>query len=302
MRIACCGDLHIRDTIPVNRIDDFTETLFNKLDFIFNHCIDNYIQTILFPGDVFNSPIQPYHTLIRTLERFHGNEYFKMYILACYGQHDLLFHNKNNREVALNVIESGKALTILDNVVTIDGINFYGCHYGDDIPEIKTEGINILIMHKMVIDKNKLWDKQEVYSQSSHLLRKHKYNLIVCGDNHNLFTNNYRTRFLVNAGSLMRTRIDQYNHKPCFFIYDTDEKTLERIEIPIKPFVEVFKEQEDKKEVIEFDDQFTTQFENQEDISVNFKKNIMSNMNKLNEEQLSTGAREIINKLFGGIS
>jgi DNA repair exonuclease SbcCD nuclease subunit len=300
MRIACLGDLHIRNTVPVNRTDNFIKTLFGKLRFIYNYCVDNNVQAILLPGDVFNTPIQTYPILIRTLNLFHGVPYANIKICACYGQHDLLFHNKTNRDVALNVMESGKAVTILDKPAIYKDAVIYGCHYGDEIPEITTKGcLNILVIHKMIIAEKKLWDKQEGHVKSSSLLRNHNFDLIVSGDNHNTFQDNYRNRYLVNAGSLMREKIDQESHKPCFFIYDSDEPTnkVEKIYIPIQPFNEVFKEKEEPLPV-EFDDQFTEQLLQQEDISINFKKNVLNTMNQLPEKELSDGAKEIVRQIF----
>ncbi len=300
MRIACLGDLHIRETRPENRIDNFFKTLFGKLKFVYNYCLDNDVQVILLPGDVFNSPIQPYPILIRTLNLFHGIDYAKIKIFACYGQHDLLFHNKNNRDVALNVLESGKAVRILDAPVNYNGVNIYGCHYGDEIPEITTEGLNILVIHKMIIAEKKLWRRQERFTKSSSLLRKHNFDLIVAGDNHNTFQDVYRNRYLVNAGSLMRTNIDQEEHKPCFFIYDInkEQNKVQKIEIPIIPFHKVFKEKEKKTKEVVFDDKFTSEFINSEDIDIDFKKNVISTMDKISEKDLNQETREIIQTLF----
>ena len=301
MRIACISDLHIRATIPENRQDSFTEELFDKLKFFIDYCENNYVQVILIAGDVFNTPIQPYSTLIKTLDILHGNTYSKIDYYAVYGQHDLLFHSKENKEVALNVLESGKALKIINKPVPLRSKDtyLYGCHYGDKIPEIITEGINILVIHKMIIAEKKLFHKQTNYTKSSHLLRKYKFNLIVSGDNHKTFQDVYRNRYLVNSGSLMRSNIDQQKHQPCFFIYDTEKETnqVEKINIPIKPPKEVFIFKEKKEQIETFNDKFTSQF-NSEDIQIDYKKNVLSAMTKTPPKILNSQAREIINELF----
>lgn len=300
MKIACLGDLHIRNTSPENRTDDFVGTLFKKLQYVINYCEDNGVQIVLFPGDIFHSPIQSYAILRETLDLLHGHDFAKLKYYACYGQHDLLFHSKKNKNVALNILESGKAVQIINEPVFWNGVNIYSSHYGEEIPEIKTDGINILIIHRMIIAEKKLWFKQEEYTKSSSLLRKHKFDLIVSGDNHNTFQDIYRNRYLVNAGSLMRSNIDQDKHKPCFFIYDTEQpqNKVKKIEIPIEPFHKVFKEKEEKIKEMEFNDKFTTELLASEDIDIDFKKNVMKSMNNLSEKELNKGARNIINQLF----
>ncbi len=300
MKIACLGDLHIRSTRPENRTDDYTETLFNKLQFIIDYCENNDVRIVLMPGDIFHAPVQPYSILRKTLDLLHSHDFAKLNYYACYGQHDLLFHSKENKEVALNILESGKAVHILDKPVTYNGVNIYGCHYGDEIPEIVTRGINVLVIHRMIIAEKKLWSQQEEFIKSSSLLRKYDFDLIVSGDNHNTFQDVYRNRYLVNAGSLMRSNIDQEDHKPCFFTYDVtkDQNKIKKIEIPIEPFHKVFKEKEKKIKEDSFDDKFTAEFLNSEDIDIDFKKNVMSTMNKISKKDLNQETREIIQTLF----
>lgn len=300
MKIACLGDLHIRNTKPRNRTDDFTCTLFKKLQFIINYCEDNNVQLVLMPGDVFHAPIQPYTILRKTLDLLHGHDFAKLKYYACYGQHDLLFHSKKNKDVALNIMHSGKAIQILSEPVFWNGLNIYGCDYGEEIPETTTNEINILVIHRMIIAEKKLWSQQENYIKSSSLLRNHNFHLIVSGDNHNTFQDVYRNRYLVNAGSLMRSNINQDNHKPCFFIYDTEQpqNKIKKIEIPIEPFNKIFIEKEEKIKETEFDDKFTSELLDSEDIDIDFKKNVMKTMSNLSEKELNKETRKIIQQLF----
>lgn len=301
MKIIGLGDIHARQTIPANRIDDFASEFLRKIDFVANYAEDNAIQIVLLPGDIFHSPIQPYNLLIKMIKIMRGHDFAKVKWLAVYGQHDLLFHNKENKDVALNVLEAAKVVTICDQEpFSMNGVNIYGCSYDDEIPEIKTDGINILMIHAMVIAEKKLWKDQKDFIKSSTLLRKHKFDLIVCGDNHKGFQDNYRNRFLINCGSLMRSNIDQKNHKPCFYVYDTeaDISKLKKIEIPIKPSKEVFQNKEIKKEKKVFEDKFTSQFDKEHEFTINFKKNVIKGMKNMDKKELSIGARNVIKGLF----
>ena len=50
------GDLHLRGTNPRNRIDDYKEVAKQKLKEVFKIAVDNAVDAILQPGDIFDRP------------------------------------------------------------------------------------------------------------------------------------------------------------------------------------------------------------------------------------------------------
>lgn len=50
------GDLHLRGTNPRNRIDDYKEAAKQKLKEVFKIAVDNAVDAILQPGDIFDRP------------------------------------------------------------------------------------------------------------------------------------------------------------------------------------------------------------------------------------------------------
>ena len=48
------GDLHLRGTNPRNRIDDYKEVAKQKLKEVFKIAVDNAVDAILQPGDIFD--------------------------------------------------------------------------------------------------------------------------------------------------------------------------------------------------------------------------------------------------------
>lgn len=302
MRILCLGDLHTRQTVPENRSDSFYDDLLQKLYFITDYADNNDVQVVLLPGDIFHSPIQPYSLLIKMIKILQGHDFSEIKYFGVYGQHDLLFHNKENKDVALNVLEAAKVITICDDTpILYKGVNFYGCSWGEEIPSIINDGVNILLMHKMVIAEKKLWGEQTEYTKSQSLLRKYTFDLIVAGDNHKTFQDNYRNRHLVNCGSLMRSNTDQREHKPCFFVYDTSAKLnkLKKIEIPVKPEKQVFTTRKLKKRnKTNFEDKFTSSFDKEHEFTIDFKKNVMRIMSQTDDETLSANARMIVTDLL----
>jgi len=233
MKLLLCGDIHITDKTPDNRCDDFPKTLFQKLSFIVDQSIKNKC-VLLSPGDVFDRPGIPY-SLFSTI----ATMFKKTNVITILGQHDLRFRTKINTPLlALSLcIDSFRIAT--SNPITYESVKIYGSSYDEEIPIPDPTYFSILLVHKMLIDSyTQEWEKE--YDSALVFLKKHKYSLILSGDNHQSFIVEHKNRLLVNCGSLMRTRKDQINHKPMFVIYDTDTRKYQKVYIPIKPAEEVF--------------------------------------------------------------
>lgn len=245
MLILCKGDQHLRDKKPRGRKDDFYAAQMAKHDFIFNYALENKIDVILQPGDFFDSPNASFKLIIDYLDkRSILSPYAEIPEIATYGQHDLFFHsNKDKNKTPLHFLYMTGYVKCEKRIDLNEDVHVYSAAWGEDIPEIVTEGTNILITHRMVINDDKVWESQEDYERAKHLLRSHSYDLIVTGDNHTHFRSSYRSRILLNPGSIMRSSISQRGHKPCFYVYDTDEKKATRVDIPVEE--DVFVEKED---------------------------------------------------------
>jgi hypothetical protein len=134
----------------------------------------------------------------------------------------------------LGLLKEADVITILDeNPIKFDNVHLYGCSWEQPISKpIDKDAVNILAIHIMVIKDNKVYEQQEDYVTAGSLLKNNQFDLIVSGDNHETFTELYKGRRLVNSGSMMRSSVAQKDHKPAFFVYDTEDKTLEKVLIP----------------------------------------------------------------------
>jgi predicted phosphodiesterase len=123
----------------------------------------------------------------------------------------------------------------------IDICAFSGCSYDQEPPIPIQNKFNVLLVHRMIIEE-KLWSAQENYVASNIFLRQNNFDLIVSGDNHRGFISEaHGKRLLVNCGAMMRSKIDQVNHKPFVVLYDTDTRKYQQIFIPIEPADKVFR-------------------------------------------------------------
>lgn len=299
MKIGIFGDLHYTLAKPRNRTDeDYEATWRGKFLWACENPLKD-CKYVIFPGDVFDN--------------FRASDFVKQYFLpllkqtgkhflAIYGQHDLRFHNSNKLNTPLRVIEASGILSVLGPEPFYPGVDvdIYGANWEEEIPEIQEpKNVNILVIHKMIIKDDKLWEAQTGYSMARVLLRKHPYDLIVSGDNHQGFTDSYERRHLVNLGSLMRSTIDQLDHKPSVAAYDTKTKELEIFEIPVKPASEVLKieeakkEKEERKHLEELKQKLEESYTMEKIKGLDFKKNAADWMQQ-NKKDTEQGVLDII--------
>jgi DNA repair exonuclease SbcCD nuclease subunit len=297
MRIACCGDQHYRVTKPEFRTDDFVAAQYFKTEWELQTVEALECSVVLMPGDIFDHPKLPYHLTQQYIRLFKTTTDKGIKILTVFGQHDLRYHAfKVN--TPLYTMDAAGVIQILGPIpITIKGVNFYGANWEEEIPEpILTSGFNICLMHKMVIIEDPLFPGQKDFTFSNHLFVKNpNIDLFVTGDNHQTFIIMHQhDRMLINAGSMMRTRIDQVNHKPCVFIYDTDNRTAEQDFIPIKDGVfdmgrALRRKEKDKKLKA-----WVNMVDKKEEITgLKFEQNLSTYLKENNEEQ---GVIDMINK------
>lgn len=279
MKIGILGDLHLRATKPINRIDNYYENQFNKLKQAFETFKENECRFILQPGDFFHNygkdPYNITYDVISFLILYH------IPIYLVFGQHDIKFHNTNLTDIPIQILNKTDLITKLDNdPIKRNDVYIYGKNWEESWPTKtvrKSSALKILVAHQMVIKNKKLWKDQTDYYRAKDLCRE-KYDLIVSGDNHQSFSfkspkNGNR---LINCGSLMRMKIDQKEHKPIYSVYDTDTNELDIYYYDISPAEQVFKQKsEEKKDEEERKTEFSEKLSSKEfEGELNYRSNI----------------------------
>ena len=240
MKLLLTGDFHIDYNKPEKRLDkDYFGTVMKKIAVLLSSAQQMKCDFILQPGDFFNS-----HKANDFLKRYMIKMLRKsgIKIITVFGQHDLRFHSSDIRNTPLGVLQAAGVVYLAPQWEPLDfgDVNIYGASWYEEIPEIQNkDAFNILVTHRMILEE-KIWDGQTDGTFGNKLLRTSPFDLIVSGDNHAHFTYQVGNRHLVNCGSLMRTRIDQFNHRPAYYIFDTDTKDSMMEYIPILRPEEVF--------------------------------------------------------------
>lgn len=302
MKIGFIGDAHLRSTKPRNRTDNYVAELVDKFSYAYDYCFDHGCELFLQAGDLWDNPRVPNWLIALILKIIKGDPTFGvMKFITIFGQHDMHFHSLKVDNTPTNVLVAAGAASVAGKEpITVKNVNIYGCSWGEKIPKITTSGINILMIHRMIIknEDSKLWEGQEDYTTSDSLLRKYKYNLIVSGDNHKRFVNSHGTKQLYNCGSLGRSGVDQIDHKPCFGIFDTRNQEVELLDIPIRDPKEVFdldKVEEVKARTEELD-AFIASLQSGYEIELDFKANLYKAMEA---NDISPVCKKIIEEVVG---
>ena len=241
MKILCLGDLHHRATTPQGRKDDYVQTHTAKMEQVCEIADKYGCSYVIQPGDFFDKATPPLWLMREVIQIYRGHDWKMLVVL---GQHDQRYHHGDRANTPIGVLEAAGVVKVLGKMPHIDGnVLFYGASWGQEIPVLKGGGtaVKVLITHRMVIQNKILWPGQEDYAKAGALLRRYPYDLIVTGDNHHAFLERVENRWLVNCGSLMRANVDQADHQPIVYIYDTETRMAEPYPLEIAPSKDVLK-------------------------------------------------------------
>ena len=226
-------------------------------------------------------------------------------VITVFGQHDLRFHSSDVRNTPLGVLQAAGVIQIAPNWEPIylldNNVSIYGASWFEDIPEkmYDPDTFNILITHRMVLEE-KIWDGQTDGVFGNKLLRTSPFDLIVSGDNHAHFTYKVGNRYLINCGSMIRTRIDQYDHRPTYYIFDTETREIQMETIPVELPQHVFDltkaeaEKEENAVLIAFVERLKKNIKLE---GLDFSKNMKTYMEE-NREEIDSGTNSILEEVL----
>lgn len=312
MKILATACWHITGHNPLTRVDDYPETIFDKVSWVLDYADENDCRYVLIAGDVFESALIDLFILSRYARLFKEH---RCKVLAVFGQHDMRY--RTYEKTPLYFFSQLGLIKILDAAPYTDEVtSFYGVSYGDDLVGFEKrdrEYIRVLAAHHMVID-NKIWPGQEEGIKAPDLLKKYPgYDLIVTGDNHKTIIAKNKNQLLINSGSLGRTRSNQDDHIPVVVICDlNDIPNYKEVKVPIQPVTEVMDmEYVEEKKAITVDesdgrmDTYVTGIDSSFDMDVSYEKKLdKESAWAVKHGELSEGAFDMIklikNKAKGG--
>jgi hypothetical protein len=270
------SDLHLREDTPICRTDDFWKAQWKKIDFI-NNLQAKWRIPIICGGDFYDH-WKPSPNLLRETIEHIPDMFFTIYGQHCLPAHSLDLVDK----CGTNVLQAAGKLTILS-----------GCHWGQTPtePSLVIKGRKILVWHVMNYQGKLPWPGCEAPMGAGLLRKYNQYDLILTGDNHKTFHEEFEGRHLVNPGSLMRMDADQIDHKPCIWLWFAEDNSVEQVFIPIEQGCIsrehlLVKEERDARI-----DAFVSRLDTEWEAEVSFEQNL-ENFFKTN--QIRSSVKEII--------
>lgn len=226
------ADMHLRFDTPECRTDDFVQSQITKLHWL-SSLADKENALIVNSGDTFHKA-RPEN----------GNELLNKIIMphlpimvGIAGNHDLLYHKMENIDKSLYgvFVDYRMAFTPIDTgeYYENDDDIIYGFNFGSEITKPEdTEGNKTIAVYHGYVSKESGFISGKV--AKNMLIKNPEYDVILTGDNHETFVEEYQGRILINPGCFTRQTADKINHKPCVFLYDSETHKHEQIFIPIK--------------------------------------------------------------------
>ena len=269
--------MHLREDTPVCRTDNYSERQWIKVDFI-SELQKQLDCPVIHAGDLFDHWKPSPYLLRKAILHLPNNFY------TVYGQHDLPQHNlKLVNKCGINVLEAAKKLTILPT-----------CHWGQSPKESSLlfaresrheEDRKVLVWHHLTYISKPFPGATGGMAQG--ILRKYpQFDLIVTGDNHESFVEEYKGRLLVNTGSMMRMDADQTNHKPCVYIWYAEDNSIEVKYLPYEEGVVSREHLERKKQRDKRLSAFISRLTGKYKVKMSFEENLQQfeKANKVDSE------------------
>ena len=207
-----CGDFHLRDDQPVCRTDDFQTAQWAKVEQIRQLQITHSCP-VIHSGDLFHHWKPSPYLLSQTIR------YLPKQFWTIYGNHDLPQHSLDlaNKSGVYTLWSAGQVRLL------------NAAHWGVQLPDdlrpytIEIGGRSILVWHVMTWRGKSPWPGCQAPSAETILRGFPQFDLIVTGHHHKTFVEEVEGRQLVNPGSLTRQKADQAGHRPCVFLWYSED-------------------------------------------------------------------------------
>lgn len=232
------ADLHLTESTPVSRTDDYVAAQERKLQFLQDTSRENGNCPILCAGDVFD------HWRVSPWLATWAYVHLPRPLVTIPGNHDLPMHNQklySRSPLALMEAVTDGGITVLKgDRLLVNGLAVYGVPWGESIPGFQpTEGEmrRVLLLHQLVWPQRGIKEAKIGGDTALELLEQYgdDFDLIVTGDNHDAFQvrGEASDSLLVNPGSMLRGAVDQEDFIPRCYLYYAAPNDVVPVPFPI---------------------------------------------------------------------
>jgi predicted phosphodiesterase len=232
-KIAFIGDLHLASKKPGRRLDDYSQTIINKLKQIETKCIANKAQPVLV-GDVFHRGDENNLVFLNELFSFFANS--PLTWLSNCGNHDINNGTRLDDKHALSLFLKANLIKVFTTIETYpillvneniqQQINLTFVPWTEEIPlslpEKENDSVNFLITHHDIsFDGNS-------YPELIDPVVINNCNFLINGHIHKEYppielTKEEEKTTWINVGSIARVAINEMKNKPFVLFYDVKD-------------------------------------------------------------------------------
>lgn len=230
MKLVYLSDLHLRPTAPINRKDDYVEEQFRKLDFVIDYA--NFNNAVVYVGgDLFdratNHPSWFVNKVLSILKRSNRG------VSIIPGNHDIVGHSletfNNNTISLLNFTDFITVYTDIYSEFCGSSVVITLTPFGLQPKDPSTDYNNILVLHEPVFEDTVPFYMPDALTVEQLEAKYPGYDLYLAGDIH---IPCQKSKTLV-SGSMMRMTVAQKEHRPRFYVIDSETLETETVYIPI---------------------------------------------------------------------
>jgi len=238
MLIMVIGDSHITGKNPIARLDDLTETQFNKWEEI-RDLANKKNTPIISVGDIFNISVVA-NSLVNRLGGILNTLKNPLYFV--FGNHDLLYHSLSMQDrTSLGVLwQNNKNVKHISEFVNDYGISWDYQDWDQGIVKNKSE---FLLTHKAIVNKTQIdscfWIKDDTTFAKPIGQWSKKYKIILCGHWHKKYNFKDNKTIVINPGPVSRLTVED-NLQPAVCFINLNTGMFNRVELQsAKPFDEI---------------------------------------------------------------
>ena len=236
--IIFVGDLHLKGSSPISRVDDYPTVILNKLESLINTAKSFSCDKIMLLGDVFDSHITTLPYLAKVINTFRKISDAGIDVYTIVGNHDI----KNNRmdsldSSALGILISTGYLKLAPRNLTIDDTSFNCFHYPEELTNNNESRYSVCVAHRYY-EFGLSWD-----SLTSEDLKSLNYDAMILGHYHvPCDTLSIEDTMLYRPGSLSRSTSEPYNklRTPRVLVFNCLNHKTVYVDIPCERADKIF--------------------------------------------------------------
>ena len=218
-------DLHLSGQSPRHRVDDFPNTLLNKLEETYAIARSQNCDFVVFGGDLFNTHrIYSYDVINRAMDIICDGDIDTYSVV---GQHDLNGYNKNTFKTSALAFVTARCgrFHILWEPVAVNGVHLCPSHVWDTLEDssdwgMRSDCYNVLVAHHLLTNKKAMFD---VVNTTEYVKTcECPYDLVLSGDLHDGYeTHETEGVWFCNPGSLARRATNDAHRHPQVAVIET---------------------------------------------------------------------------------